>query len=99
MIVSSIAPPMSWLRLVRTVTRALTFNCTPFFATASSVSRPLFFPGQSITFGYTLVCTASRTSRPARSMAVASFQSSSLIFALLAAISACTTNGTRPPAR
>jgi putative peptidoglycan lipid II flippase len=31
--------------------------------------------------------------------AVASFQSSSLIFALLAAIRACTTSGTRPPAR
>ena len=36
--------------------------------------------------------------RPARSIAVASFQSRSRIFALLAAMSACTTRGTRPPA-
>ena len=39
MIVSSVAPPMSRSRLVRTVTRARTFNSTPFLAMALSVLR------------------------------------------------------------
>ncbi len=37
MIVSSVAPPMSCARLVRTVTRARIFNSTPFRATALRV--------------------------------------------------------------
>ena len=37
MIVSSVAPPMSCARLVRTVTRALTSSSTPFLATALSI--------------------------------------------------------------
>ena len=52
MIVSSVAPPMSCSRLVRTVTRARTFNSTPFLAMALSVARPeRFGSGQSITLG------------------------------------------------
>ena len=39
MIVSSVAPPISCSRLVRTVTRALTFSSTPFLAMALSVAR------------------------------------------------------------
>ncbi len=38
MIVSSVAPPMSWWRFARTVTRAFTLSWMPFLATASSVS-------------------------------------------------------------
>ena len=51
-----------------------------------------------MTLGFTLVCTASRMSRPARSMAVAVFQGSSML-ALLAAIIALMTRCTLPPAR
>ena len=52
MIVSSVAPPMSCARFVRTVTRARTISSTPFLATALSVVRPDFSgSGQSITFG------------------------------------------------
>ena len=98
MIVSSVAPPISCFRLARTVTRALTFNWTPFWAMPSSVSRPRFREGQSITLGLTLVCTASSTLRPARSMAAASLKSRSSL-ALRAAISARITSGTLPPAR
>ena len=51
-----------------------------------------------MTLGFTLVWTASRMSRPARSMAVAVFQSSRSMLALLAAIMALMTRGTSPPA-
>ena len=54
--------------------------------------------GQSMTFGSTEVFTASRMSRPARSMAVARSQGRSIL-ALSAAIMARTTLVTRPPAR
>ena len=67
MTVSSVAPPTRPGIFVRTVTRALAFTSMPSFATAASV--PL--TGASITFGYTEVATASFTSRPARSIAVA----------------------------
>ena len=40
MIVSSVAPPMSCVRFVRTVTRALTSSSMPFLATALSVALP-----------------------------------------------------------
>ena len=40
MIVSSVAPPISCSMFVRTVTRARTFNSTPFLAMAPSVVRP-----------------------------------------------------------
>ena len=98
MIVSSVAPPTRLWMLVRTVTRALTFNWMPSWATPSMLLRPMAALGTSITFGFTLVCTASRMSRPARSMAVAVFHGSSM-FALLAAIMALTTRWTSPPAR
>ena len=55
-------------------------------------------PGQSMTLGYTLVCTASRMLRPARSIAVASRNERRMILALLAAISERITSGTLPPA-
>ena len=98
MIVSSVAPPMSCEMLVRTVTRARIFSSTPFLATADSVDLPLILSGQSMTFGLTLVWTASRTSRPARSMAQARSKSRSMS-ARCAAISARVTRGTSPPAR
>src|SRR5687768_139126 len=69
----------------------------PFLATASIVARPSAAFGTSMTFGFTLVCTASRMSRPARSMAVAVFQGKSM-FALAAAIIARMTRWTSPPA-
>ena len=50
-IVSSVAPPISRLRLARTVTRALTFSWIPSLATASSDVRPESRAGQSMTFG------------------------------------------------
>ena len=53
---------------------------------------------QSITFGFTEVFTASRMSRPARSIEQAVSQSSS-IRAFFAAMSASTTRGTAPPER
>ena len=65
MIVSSVAPPISCWRFVRTVTRARILSSTPFLATADSVDLPLAVSGQSITLGLTLVWTASSTSRPA----------------------------------
>ena len=98
MMVSSVAPPTSRSMLVRTVTRALALSWMPSLATASMVVLPVAGLGQSMTLGLTLVCTASRMSRPARSMAVAVFQVRSML-ALLAAISAVTTLGTLPPAR
>jgi len=98
MIVSSVAPPMSCCRFVRTVTRARIFSSTPFLATAERVVLPLATSGQSITLGLTLVCTASSTSRPARSMAQARSKSRSRS-ARWATISARITRGTSPPAR
>ena len=98
MIVSSVAPPTRLLMFVRTVTRAFTFSWMPSCATPSMLLRPMAALGTSITFGFTLVCTASRMSRPARSIAVAVRQGSSML-ALLAAIIALTTRCTSPPAR
>ncbi len=57
--------------LVRTVTRALASTWMPSLATAAISLLPFDGSGQSITRGVTLVMTASRTSRPARSMPVA----------------------------
>ena len=82
---------------VRTVTRAFTFSWMPSLATPSIVGWPIGGLGTSITFGFTLVCTASRMSRPARSIAVAVFHGRSML-ALLAAIMAVMTRGTSPPA-
>ena len=62
--VSSPAPPTKRLILARTVTRALAINWIPSLATAVT-------GGVLITFGFTLICTASNTSLPARSTAVA----------------------------
>ena len=76
--------------LVRTVTRAFTLSWMPSLATASIVCRPSAGLGTSMTFGFTLVCTASRMSRPARSIAVAVFHGRSML-ALLAAIIALIT--------
>ena len=77
--------------LARTVTRALTRNSIPFFATAPTT-------GVSMTFGLTLICTASSTSRPARSMAQARSKVR-LMAARCAAIRASMTRSTLPPAR
>ena len=63
-IVSSPAPPTSRLMLARTVTRASASSWIPSLAIAATL-------GVVITFGLTLTCTASNTSRPARSIAVA----------------------------
>ena len=63
-IVSSPAPPTSRLMLARTVTRATARSWMPSLAIAATF-------GVVMTFGLTLTCTASNTSRPARSMAVA----------------------------
>jgi hypothetical protein len=98
MIVSSVAPPTRRSRLVRTVTLALTFNWMPFLATPSMLCRPELGSGQGMTLGLTLVCTASSTLRPARSIAAARLYDSG-ISARLAAIKAQTTFGTLPPAR
>jgi len=54
--------------------------------------------GVWITFGFTLTCTASKTSRPARSIAEA-WRKSSPIPALSAEMSASTTRSTLPLAR
>ena len=70
-IVSSPAPPTNWRILARTVTRALAINWIPSLATAVT-------GGVSITFGFTDICTASNTSRPARSIAVAIWKGSSI---------------------
>ena len=92
MIVSSVAPPTSRSMLVRTVTRAFTLSWMPFLATPSIVCRPWVGSGQSMTLGLTLVCTASSTFRPARSMAAARLYDSGMS-ARLAAIRARTTFG------
>ena len=67
--VSSPAPPTNCLILARTVTRALAISWIPSFATAAT-------GGVLMTFGLTDICTASNTSRPARSIAVAILKSS-----------------------
>lgn len=54
--------------------------------------------GVSMTFGLTLICTASSTLRPARSMAAARSNSSGMS-ARCAAIRESTTRSTLPPAR
>ncbi len=77
--------------LARTVTRASAISWMPSFAIAATL-------GVWITFGLTLTCTASSTSRPARSIAAA-FWNSISILALSALINACTTRCTWPPAR
>jgi len=63
----------------------------PSFAMAATL-------GVVITLGFTLTCTASKTSRPARSIAVACLKVSG-IWALSAEISALTTRWTFPPER
>ena len=63
-IVSSPAPPTSRLMLARTVIRASARSWMPSLAIAATL-------GVVMTFGLTLTCTASNTSRPARSIAVA----------------------------
>ena len=94
-IVSSPAPPTS--RSYTSVssatrrTRALARSSMPSFAIAATT-------GVSMTFGLTLICTACKTSRPARSMAQASGKSS-LMFAPRAVISAVITRSRLPPAR
>ena len=90
-IVSSPAPPTSRSMFARTVTRALARSSMPSFAIAATT-------GVSMTFGLTLICTACKTSRPARSMAQASGKSS-LMFAPRAVISAVITRSRLPPAR
>ena len=90
-IVSSPAPPTNCARLARTVTRAIAINCIPSAATAAT-------RGVLITFGLTEICTASNTSRPAKSIAVACLNVK-LILALSAEINARITLGTFPPAR
>ena len=92
-IVSSVAPPTKFGISVLTVTLARALTSIPSLATADN------FPstGASITFGYTLVCTADNTSRPAKSIAVAISKVRSMP-ALEAAINASTTLSTFPPA-
>ena len=89
--VSSPAPPTSWLIFALTVTLALQMSWIPFFATAVT-------GGVLMTFGLTDICTASNTSRPARSIPAAVLKSS-LILALSADIRAFTTFTTLPFAR
>ena len=88
--VSSPAPPTNWRMLARTVTRALAINWIPSLATAVT-------GGVSMTFGLTDICTASNTSRPARSIPVAIWKDRSIL-AFDADTSACTTFSTCPPA-
>ena len=75
----------------RTVTRATAMSWIP------SLAMPVI-RGVVITFGFTETWTASKTSRPAKSMAAAWLNESSM-FALSALISALITRSTRPPAR
>ena len=89
--VGSPAPPTRRSILALTVTLALIFSSMPFLATAETT-------GVSITFGFTLICTASSTSRPAKSIA-AERSNGSGICARCAAIRASTTLSTLPPAR
>ena len=77
--------------LARTVTRAIAISWMPSLAIAAT-------RGVWTTFGLTDTCTASSTSRPARSIAAACWKGSS-IAALSALIRARTTRSTLPPAR
>ena len=70
-IVSSPAPPTNCLMLARTVTRALAMSWIPSLATAVT-------GGVLMTFGFTDICTASKTSRPAKSIAVAIWKERSM---------------------
>ena len=88
--VSSPAPPTNWRMLALTVTRALAMSWMPSFATAVT-------GGVSMTFGLTDICTASNTSRPARSIPVAIWNESSML-AFDADTNAWTTFSTCPPA-
>jgi len=90
-IVSSPAPPTRRSIFARTVTRERALSWIPSFAMAAT-------SGVSMTLGLTDIWTASRTSLPARSIATLLLKVSS-IFALSAAINACTTRLTFPPAR
>ena len=91
MMVSSPAPPTRRSMLARTVTLALLFSSMPLMAMAETT-------GVSMTLGLTLICTASSTLRPARSMAAARSKVSGIL-ARSAAIRALTTRSTLPPAR
>ena len=75
----------------RTVTRQVAFSWIPSLAMAA-------MSGVSMTFGLTLIFTASSTSRPARSIAVARWKLSSML-ALSADMRARITASTLPPAR
>ena len=77
--------------LARTVTRLTAMTWMPSLATAAT-------RGVVMTLGFTLICTASKTSRPARSIAAARSKSRGML-ALRAEIRALTTLGTLPPAR
>ncbi len=90
-IVSSPAPPTSRSMLARTVTRAIASSWMPSLAMAATL-------GVVMTLGLTLTCTASNTSRPARSMAVALVKVSG-IPALSALMRASMTRLTLPPER
>ena len=90
MMVSSPAPPTSRSMLARTVTLAIARTWMPSLAIAE-------IGGVVMTLGFTDTWTASNTSRPARSMAVARAKLRSML-ALSAEISAFTTCWTLPPA-
>jgi hypothetical protein len=77
--------------LARTVTRAMAMSWMPSRAMAAT-------RGVAMTLGFTETCTASKTSRPARSMAAACWKERSML-ALSAEMRARTTRSTRPPAR
>ena len=62
MMVSSPAPPTSLSMFARTVTRAFALSSIPFLAIAATI-------GVSMIFGCTLILTAVKTSRPAKSIA------------------------------
>src|ERR1035437_51375 len=89
--VASPAPPTKRLMLVRTVTRAKALTWIPSLAMAATTGVPT-------TLVFTDICTASRTLRPARSMAVACLKFKGML-ALSAAIRDWTTRMTLPPAR
>ena len=90
-IVSSPAPPTRRLMFARTVTLATAISWMPSLAIAATL-------GVCTTLGFTDTCTASNTSRPARSIAAACWKGSS-IAALSALIRARTTRSTSPPAK
>jgi hypothetical protein len=91
MTVSSPAPPTSLSMLALTVMRLTAVSWMPSLATA------VIF-GVVMTLGLTLICTASKTFRPARSMAAARSKSRGMP-ARLALIKALITRLMLPPAR